>query len=161
MEAYSFVETMERYNNSHITMDRDSFDRNISEVTKPSNGAIDTSYCPAGQWHKLSQEEKNKICAACDKSGKSPKGKHSKKENKAFCKLKHKLAELALDLESDGGTNEVGNNGSQGGSNGNKWQKPSGGSSAADEFGCQAHVIIKKLSIIGSLDDDSGSASPE
>jgi hypothetical protein len=174
--AYTFVETMEKYNQAGVTSDTGGFDRNVShlETAKGGNADLDTSYRNSKAWNALDPAVQTAIRAARDKDRDSGKGKGKGKgkggdqggggggyggnNNKAFKKYKRKLSKIvstavdAMAMDTSGTETASGNDGAQG-DNGRKKQK----GHASDQFGRHAHALAKMASSLTELNDGGSS----
>ena len=155
MEAYTFVETMEQFD-KNVTSGTDAFDRTISSVEKGNSGNVDTSYRSWKDWQNMSSEEKSRVTKARGgKGGSGKNGGNSKGNDKAFNKLKRKLAKLAAkklktnatDNTAESDTIEPGNDDREDGGG-----KRSKSNDVSDQFGREAHAL---LTVMRELDGTS------
>jgi len=164
--AYAFVETMENYNESTLTTERDGFDRSISEVKTGKSGNVDTSYRDSNAWSKLSKEEKDKILAARDKAGiKSKRKRKGNGDDKKNAKSYRKLAALAKEVVDQAGGAE----GTEAANPTEETQLTSNrstgrqaqGSNPANQFGRQAHALRRFAEAVASEFGDSGNSGTD
>lgn len=157
-EAYAFIETMEQFDDAGLTMDKGGPHRNVSETTGKKG---DHSYRPPDVWAKLTPKEKKRIQEKRkDYKAKKNKGDQNSeaKGKDAFASLKRKMAEVATEtlerMMADGKkSDKAGSGGSQGGSGEERSKKRQKKGSPSDQFGRQAHALMKMRDAMAAFDE--------
>ena len=133
-EAYAFVETMEGFN--AVVSKSDGFDRNISSVDAGKK-KDDGTYRSKEEWSKLSFADRKRIQSLRDKSKANKKRKAEKKEPT------RKLAELAAEMIKDFKESKESEDSTGGASQGGDSKKGNNDPKPSNQFGRQAHAVMK------------------